>query len=473
MVQKMTDATKFVDEPVEMMELVTTEESAPLINQLEVHAALLNLAWKENDKTLVSRVLHHLPRFGATLEPSVLAELAPKYCSDDIIVKFLGQTVQKSADSAPSKIVEIYTWLLVTYWLVKNQRFAEVLQISDRALELCNANHSRTLDPIQAKLYFYLALAYEKLDQLVELRHRLMVALRSTSLRHDTESNAVIYNWILRSYVLCEQHDLASKFVEKSPFPASANGSQSARYHYYMGRIQAVQTNYESAREHLNLAIRKAPRVDASLGLLQSANKLLVIVQLLLGDIPERALFASPKLARPLQPYFALCQAVRLGDLARFQKVVTDHHQRFKADRNDSIITRLHQNVLRAGLKRINFAYSRIPLAEVGRKLGLPSVDDAEFVVLKAIKDGVINATVDHAQQFMQSNATVNSYYTREPHGELHHRIQCAQHIYKHSMMAMRYPNGSKPVTTVDLDNVPTEMDLMDEFMDADDGMDF
>jgi hypothetical protein len=40
-------------------------------------------------------------------------------------------------------------------------------------------------------------------------------------------------------------------------------------------------------------------------------------------------------------------------------------------------------------------------------------------------------------------------------------------------MMSMRYPNGSKSVTTVDLDNVPTEMDMMDEYLDADDGMDF
>lgn len=454
-------------------DMTGVEETVPLDKQLEVHAGLLRLAMAKNDRQLVTRVLHHLPRLGALLQPGSMADFAAKYCSDDLIPQFLGQQ-KPQVEKQESRVVEVYAWLLLTYWLVKAGRYAEVVQTAERALVLCSATgHQRVLDPIQAKLFFYQALGHEKLGMLVDLRHKLMVALRTTSLRHDYDSNAVIYNWILRSYVLCEQHDLASKFVGKSQFPAGANGAQSARYHYYMARVEAVQTNYEAARDHLSQAITKAPHVDASIGLLQSAQKLLVVVQLLLGDIPERGLFEQPKLARPLQPYFALCQAVRLGDLARFQKVLADFHAQFKGDRNDSIITRLHQNVLRAGLKRLNFAYSRIPLAEVSRKLGLPSVDDAEFVVMKAIKDGVIDATVDHAQQFMQSNAIVNSYYTQEPHGHLHHRIQTAQHIYKQSMMAMRYPNGSKPAAPgVDVDSLPNEMDLMEEYMDADE-MDF
>lgn len=454
--------------------MMEVEETVPLAKQLEVHAGLLKLAMSQNDKQLVARVLHHLPRFGALLDPISIAEFASKYCSDNLICKFLGQQQSVVEKQESGKAVEVYAWLLLTYWLVKAEKYTEVVQAAEKALELCSAaGHQRTLDPIQAKLYFYQSLGHEKLGLLVDLRHKLMVALRTTSLRHDSDSNAIIYNWILRSYVLCEQHDLASKFLEKSQFPAVASGAQSARYHYYLARVEAVQTNYQAARDHLSQAITKAPHVNASIGLIQSAQKLLVVVQLLLGDIPERSLFSQPKMARPLQPYFALCQAVRLGDLARFQKVLTQYHAQFKADRNDSIITRLHQNVLRAGLKRLNFAYSRIPLAEVSRKLGLPSVDDAKFVVMKAIKDGVIDAIVDHSQQFMQSNATVNSYYTEEPHGQLHHRIQTAQQIYKQSMMAMKYPNGSKPASPgVDLDSLPNEMDLMEEYMDADE-MDF
>lgn len=372
-----------------------------------------------------------------------------------------------------SRIVEVYAWLLLTYWLVKGQRFQDVLQATSKALEVLEAGQHRIFDPLQAKLIFYFCLAHEKLGVFVDMRHKLMLLLRAASLRHDSESSAVIYNWILRSYVQLEQHDLAAKFVEKSPFPAGANAPQASRYHYYMARVCAIQTDYEAAQEHLTQCIRKAPHVEFATGLVQAANKLLVVVQLLLGDIPDRKLFAQPKLALPLCPYFALCQAVRLGDLGRFQKVLNDFHTSFKADKTDSIITRLHQNVLRAGLKRLNKAYIRINLQDVSQKLGLPSVDDAEFVVLKAIKEGVISASVDHGQQFMQSCAIANAYYTRAPHAELHQHIQTAQAIYKQSMMAMRYPEGKAPSAAIEVDSIPNEMDMYEEYMDGDDGMDF
>lgn len=303
----------------------------------------------------------------------------------DTLAKCLGSGAapRGTQGGQSSAVAEAYGWLLLTYSLSKAASFDKALAAAEKALELCAAQHHAVLDPLQAKLFFYMSLAHERLDCLVDLRHKLMLALRSTSLRHDGESNAVVYNWILRSYILCEQHDLASKFVKMSPFPAAANGAQACRYYYYLARIAAVQTHYQAAQEHLTQAIRKAPHVDASTGLLQAAHKLLVVVQLLLGDIPERALFAQKKLSRGLAPYLALVQAVRLGDLARFQKVTAEFHGTFKKDHTDSIITRLHQNVLRAGLKRLNTAYVRIPLKDVSAKLGLPSVEDAEFVVLK------------------------------------------------------------------------------------------
>jgi hypothetical protein len=37
-------------------------------------------------------------------------------------------------------------------------------------------------------------------------------------------------------------------------------------------------------------------------------SKSLVIVELLLGDVPERALFRQPGLERPLRPYLQLTQ---------------------------------------------------------------------------------------------------------------------------------------------------------------------
>lgn len=48
-------------------------------------------------------------------------------------------------------------------------------------------------------------------------------------------------------------------------------------------------------------------------------NKWLVLVRLLLGEIPEHSEFQQTGLQKPLHPYFALTQAVRIGDLAAFE----------------------------------------------------------------------------------------------------------------------------------------------------------
>jgi len=64
-------------------------------------------------------------------------------------------------------------------------------------------------------------------------------------------------------------------------------------------------------------AIRKAPQHGAP-GFRQTVQKLAVTVELLLGDIPERALFRQPMYKKALAPYFQLTQAVRTGMLPVF-----------------------------------------------------------------------------------------------------------------------------------------------------------
>lgn len=54
------------------------------------------------------------------------------------------------------------------------------------------------------------------------------------------------------------------------------------------------------------------------------------------------------------------------------------------------LILRLRHNVIKTGLRAISLSYSRISLADVASKLALGSREDAEFIVAKAIRDGVI-----------------------------------------------------------------------------------
>ena len=72
--------------------------------------------------------------------------------------------------------------------------------------------------------------------------------------------------------------------------------------------------------------------------------------------------------------------------LTGFRRVASQHDKVFAEDRTSNLIVRLRHNVIRAGLRRISLAYSRISLADVASKLGLANVEDTECIVAKAIR---------------------------------------------------------------------------------------
>jgi len=123
-------------------------------------------------------------------------------------------------------------------------------------------------------------------------------------LRHDDETQASLINRLLRNYVHYSLYDQADKLVSKTTFPASAANPQLARFHYYLGRIKAVQLNYSEAHTNLQQAIRRAPPAKTAPGFYQAVHKLSIVVELLMGEIPERSLFRHPILERALIAYF-------------------------------------------------------------------------------------------------------------------------------------------------------------------------
>lgn len=361
------------------------------------------------------------------------------------------------------------------------------------AVEAVQSANNRSLDLILAKLYFYLYQASSS-SSIGSLRGFLMVGLRLSSLRHDHETNAVIHNLILRSYVTAEQHDVALKFTLQSAFPPiGSSNTQLARHHYYLARIHAVQTDYPKATEHLAQALRKAPHGRNAAGFVQAACKLQVVTLLLSGELPERSLFKQPYLrGGPLSAYHALTVAVRSGDLAQFQAVLSEHQARFIGDSLYTLILRLHQNVLKTGLRRLYLAYTRIPLSGVAQKLRLPSIDDAEFVVMKAIKDGVFGASNDHHHHHQSTTsapriesgaflgkpaATTHFYATAQPQTVLHQRITQCQQLFAETVKAMRFPQGAKSAKDPNAATTApvTDLELLEEYMDevGDDTMDF
>lgn len=97
-------------------------------------------------------------------------------------------------------------------------------------------------------------------------------------------------------------------------------------------------------------------------GFLSSVHKWLMVIRLLLGEVPGQSELAPPGTDGTLRPYLSLATAVRSGDVTSFNAVALDNSDVFLSDRTHNLINRLRYNVLRAGLRRISVAYSRISL---------------------------------------------------------------------------------------------------------------
>lgn len=304
------------------------------------------------------------------------------------------------------------------------------------------SQNRRSLDLLASKCYFYHLRCYELTNKMNQIKSFLHSRLRTATLRNDYEGQSVLLNCLLRLYLHYNLYDQASKLVSKSVFPESASINEWARFLYYLGRIKAIQLVYSDARKNLLQALRKAPQHTA-VGFKQTVQKLAITVELLLGEIPDRALFRQPALRKPLAPYFQLTQAVRTGNLARFSEVLENFGDKFQSDHTYTLIIRLRHNVIKTGVRMINLSYSRILLADIANKLVLGSPEDAEYIAAKAIHDGVIEAKINHKQRFLQSKETVDVYCTAEPQSAFHQRISFCLDIHNQSVKAMRFPPKS------------------------------
>ena len=161
--------------------------------------------------------------------------------------------------------------------------------------------------------------------------------------------------------------------------------------------------------------------------------------------LPSASLTASPPSHQSLYPYLCLTRAVRVGDLALFQSVSARFSSSFARDDVSSLIVRLRANVIKAGLRRINLSYSAIPLQQIEDKLRLDDAfkHDGEALVVKAISDGVIDATLDPATAALHSTPTRAVYSSSAPQQQLHKRITFALDVHTDAVRALTYPHAA------------------------------
>lgn len=404
------------------------------------------------ESRFISRVLRQLPNTRRKLNYSILRNIVNSIIygiERDSVLSLLPSEhgvdhnidILKTRPCAKQPIVEVdaYLHLLILLKLIDDNNLDAAAKCSKVLMTKVSLPNRRTLDLIGAKSYFYHSRVAELFGDFEGNRTILHARLRTATLRNDFVGQSVVLNCLLRNYLHYSLYDQADKLLKKSTYPECASNNEWARFLYYLGRIKSAKLEYSVAHKHLVQALRKAPQSSA-IGFRQTVQKLIIVVELLLGNIPERQIFRQNALRKSLTPYFQLTQAVRMGNLKRFGEVLKNFDTKFQQDHTYTLIIRLRHNVIKTAIRSIGLSYSRISASDIARRLTLDSPEDAEYIVSKAIRDGVIEATLDPEDNCMRSKESTDIYNTREPQLAFHERISFCLDLHNQSVKAMRYP---------------------------------
>lgn len=83
--------------------------------------------------------------------------------------------------------------------------------------------------------------------------------------------------------------------------------------------------------------MRKGPEVGA-LSFRVQVQKLQIITELLMGEIPNRQIFSHPDFKKHLGPYYQIVTSVKSGDMETFKKLLQTHRVLFEKDKNLTLI---------------------------------------------------------------------------------------------------------------------------------------
>jgi 26S proteasome regulatory subunit N3 len=433
---------------------------------IKANFSLLERAVSQFDPRFTLRVLRSISSIRKQLSADMLAQvISDIYAPSNLMAKsfldVLGKehnpdkdgATQMDVDTKPTTKnstspkdvlpeIDIYISILCQIHLYDARAFDEGTKFSDKLVEHIRTLNRRTLDSLSARVYFYYSLFYEHtaplppspVSAVISIRQNLLTALRTATLRKDQDIQATVTTLLLRNYLSTSHISQADLLINHTSFPPAASNNQIARFLYYLGRIRAIQLNYSEAHDHLLSATRKSPSSYTASGFYQASTKLLVVVELLMGDIPDRAIFRQPSLERAMQPYLQIVQAVNAGGLENFNSLVQKHNATFRRDGTYTLILRLRQNVIKTGIRTMSLSYSRIRLRDIVLRLGLKSEESAEYIVGKAIRDDVIEATLDHEDGYMKSKDVGDVYATREPGDAFHDRIRACLALHDESV---------------------------------------
>lgn len=372
------------------------------------------------DTKTLNLIFKLLNKFRKGLQDNDLSYLCDLFLRDKFPFMFVPELDASTKDAIASKFnlppkfvarlkespeIFVYNFLLVLLKLVDKKLFSEANESLQFLVKYIKQNESVTIQYLRAKTYYYLALVAEKSGRYGEIINEFHSAFRKSCLDLDEITQVTLINCIVRYYLNNNAVEHARNFISKTKFHENVSTNEDARYWFYLGRIEAIQMNYSEAYKHLTNSLRKAPEKCGD-GFKLVVEKLLIIVQLLMGEVPDIKTFFAQNLSRdlrPMKPYLDLIKAVKQGNLDEYKAVVNNYGNVFDRDRNFTLIQRIRYVVIKIGLRKINLSYSRISLANITEKLKLESDKETEYIIAKAIRDGVFLAKINHDEGYVQS----------------------------------------------------------------------
>lgn len=289
--------------------------------------------------------------------------------------------------------------------LVDKKLYTEAFESIQFLLGYIKSTDGLTVQYLRAKVYYYLALVAEKSNKYPQIINELHSAYRKACLDLDENTQVTLINCIVRYFLNNNAVEQARNFLSKTKFHENVNTNEDARYLYYLGRINAIQMNYSEAFINLTNSLRKSPEKCGD-GFKAIVEKLLLIVELLMGEVPDIKTVLTKNAGKKIvtiKPYLYLIKAVKNGNLEDFKNVIISYEKNFIKDSNYTLIQRLRHVVIKIGLRKINLSYSRISLKDITEKLKLESIKETEYIIAKAIRDGVFLAKINRDENYVQS----------------------------------------------------------------------
>ena len=348
--------------------------------------------------------------------------------------------------------------------LIDYKKLREALLGVQNLIKFFISKESLTTNTLKAKAYYYLSLITEKLNIQDEIIDELLQAYRTACIEMDFISQVTLINCIIRYYLNNKNVEMARSFISKTKYIENISSYEDARYLFYIGKIEAIQMNYSDSYTHLSSSFRKAPEKTAQ-GFKNLVNKYLILVQLLMGEIPDmKGLMKTNRVVdyEEFKPYLLLLKIVRQGNLDEFKKGMSIYEYNFKKDGTLNLVQRMRQVVIKAGLRKINLSYSRISIKDITEKLKLENEKETEYIVAKAIRDCVFLATINHDKKYVQSKEIKDIYSTFEPQKSYQSRILFLNNIFVESQRSMKYSSKQEQAKKEAKNRELEEEDAMD-----------